>query len=193
VHVTHRVLPLSRWAAGGSGLGGGGIGGELGTGGGDGGARDGAGGLAALGMVNPAGGGGGSPTAGGRPGTNAPDRSVTAADGSLGVGGDGASGGISGGGGGFYGGGGGGAEFQWTAKQLGAGHGGGGSSLGPPGASYRTGVWGSGGDGWVTITYDRERCLLIGLGAAPTPPRHSCPRQGADARAPPCRASPRPP
>jgi len=34
--------------------------------------------------------------------------------------------------------------------------GGGGSSLRPPGASYRTGVWGNEGDGWVTISYDRN-------------------------------------
>jgi hypothetical protein len=147
-------------AGGGSGGGGAGIGGEPGTGGGDGGDVDGAAGLAALGSVNPAGGGGGgSRTEGGLPGRNAPDRAATAGGGSLGFGGDGASGGISGGGGGgggLYGGGGGGAEFQWTRKPLGAGHGGGGSSLGPPEASYRTGVWGNEGDGRVTVTYDRD-------------------------------------
>jgi hypothetical protein len=151
-------------AAGGGGGGGGGIGGEPGTGGGDGGESDGDAGLAALGVANPAtGGNGGTQTAGGAPGANAPDRAITATAGSLGAGGDGAPGGVNGGGGGgggFYGGGGGGAEFQWTRKPLGAAHGGGGSSFAPTPATYRTGVWGNDGDGWVTITHDpdADRC-----------------------------------
>ena len=59
-----------------------------------------------------------------------------------------------GGGGGLYGGGGGGTEFQWTTRPLGAAHGGGGSSFGPTGTSFRGGVWGNLGDGSLTISYD---------------------------------------
>ena len=59
-----------------------------------------------------------------------------------------------GGGGGVYGGGGGGTELRWTTRPLGAGQGGGGSSFGPPGTSFRGGVWGNLGDGRMKITYD---------------------------------------
>ena len=70
-----------------------------------------------------------------------------------------------GGGGGLYGGGGGGTEFQWTTDPLGAAHGGGGSSFGPTGTSFRSGVWGNLGDGSLTISYDpaRRRMRRIGL------------------------------
>lgn len=147
-------------AAGGAGGAGGGIGGPIGTGGGDGGEATGRDGLAALGIANPATGGhGATQTMGGAPGRNAPDGELTATAGSLGAGGNGASGGISGGGGGgggLYGGGGGGAEFEWASNLLGGGHGGGGSGFGPARTSYRTGVWGSSGPGRATITYDRD-------------------------------------
>ena len=75
----------------------------------------------------------------------------------AGVGGLGASGGVNGGGGGgggLYGGGGGGAEFQWITDPLGAAHGGGGSSVGPSGTSFRSGVRGNLGSGSLTISYD---------------------------------------
>ena len=110
--------------------------------------------------MNPASGGkGGSQITGGAPGTNAPDLPVAATAGSLGVGGTGASGGISGGGGGgggLYGGGGGGS----TNSPVGGGQGGGGSGYGPPNKSFRTGVWGSYGNGRATISYDpdTDRC-----------------------------------
>ena len=142
----------------GGGAGGGGIGGTPGTGGGEGGSPRGSDGLAPLGTANPTTGGrGGTQSAGGAPGADGPGGGVTAGGGSPGAGGNGASGGVNGGGGGgggYYGGGGGGSEIQWTTRPLGAGHGGGGSSLGPPGTSFRSGVWGNPGDGWAEITYD---------------------------------------
>ena len=145
-------------AGGGAGGGGGGIGGPYGMGGGEGGSPKGHDGFAPLGSANPVTGGrGGTPSVGGTPGANAPDSAVTATGGSLGVGGLGASGGVNGGGGGgggLYGGGGGGAEFQWTTNPLGAAHGGGGSSFGPSGTSFRNGVWGNLGSGSLTISYD---------------------------------------
>jgi hypothetical protein len=114
--------------------------------------------LAPLGVANPVNGGrGGTQSAGGSPGGNAPDGAVTATGGALGVGGSGAGGGVNGGGGGgggLYGGGGGGTELQWTNRPLGAGHGGGGSSFGPPETSFRNGVGDNLGDGWMKITYD---------------------------------------
>lgn len=154
--LEHRIIV----AGGGSGGAGGAIGGPIGTGGGDGGELTGHDGFAALGSANAATGGiGGTQTAGGAPGRNAPDRSATATAGTLGVGGNGASGGISGGGGGgggLYGGGGGGSEFEWASGLVGGGHGGGGSGFGPLMTSFRTGVWGSYGPGRARITYDRD-------------------------------------
>lgn len=149
--LEHRIIV----AGGGSGGAGGGIGGPIGTAGGDGGDLAGGGdGFAVLGTVNPATGGkGGSQTTGGPPGTNAPRLSSAATAGSLGVGGNGAPGGISGGGGGgggLYGGGGGGATYS----PLGGGQGGGGSGYGPPNTTFRTGVWGSYGSGRATVSYD---------------------------------------
>jgi hypothetical protein len=145
-------------AAGGGGGGGGGIVGTYGTSGGEGGSPRGNDGLAPLGAANPTTGGrGGTPSVGGLPGGNGPDRDVTATGGAPGVGGGGATGGVNGGGGGgggLNGGGGGGAEFRWTTRPLGAGQGGGGSSFGPTGASFRGGVWGNLGDGSLTIGYD---------------------------------------
>jgi Glycine rich protein len=145
-------------AGGGAGSGGGGIIGTYGMIGGEGGSPGGSDGFARLGAANPTTGGrGGTESAGGTPGANAPDGAVTADCGSPGVGGIGASGGVSGGGGGggpLYGGGGGGTELQWTTRPLGAGQGGGGSSFGPPGTTFRSGVWGNPGDGWMKITYD---------------------------------------
>jgi hypothetical protein len=145
-------------AGGGAGGGGGGIGGPDGMSGGEGGSPRGNDGFAPLGSANPVTGGrGGTETVGGTPGGNAPDGAVTATGGLLGIGGLGASGGVNGGGGGgggLYGGGGGGTEFQWTTHPLGAAHGGGGSSFGPTGASFRSGVWGNLGNGSLTISYD---------------------------------------
>jgi hypothetical protein len=150
--LEHRIII----AGGGSGAAGGGIGGQVGTGGGDGGDLTGHDGFAALGSVNPATGGkGGTQTAGGAPGTNAPDLSITATTGSLGIGGNGASGGISGGGGGgggLYGGGGGGS----TTSPFGGGHGGGGSGYGPPKTTFQTGVSGNYGYGRANISYDPD-------------------------------------
>lgn len=150
--LQHRILV----AGGGSGSAGRGIGGPIGIAGGNGGDRNGHDGFAALGSVNPATGGkGGTQVDGGVAGTNAPHLSIAATAGSLGVGGNGASGGISGGGGGgggFYGGGGGGS----TNSRLGGGEGGGGSGYGPPNTTYRTGVWGSYGPGRATISYDES-------------------------------------
>ena len=152
--LVNRVLV----AGGGAGGGGGGIGGPFGLAGGDGGDSTGHDGFAPLGSLNPVTGGhGGTQNLGGDPGANAPDV-VRATGGSLGVGGLGAGGGVNGGGGGgggLYGGGGGGSEFQWTADPLGAAHGGGGSSLGPPGTTFRSGVWGNLGNGWLRISYGR--------------------------------------
>ena len=151
-------------AGGGAGGGGGGIGGTPGTGGGEGGSPGGSDGFAPFGVANPTtGGSGGTQNIGGAPGANGPGRGVTAGGGSLGAGGNGAGGGVNGGGGGgggLYGGGGGGTEAQWTTRPLGAGHGGGGSSFGPPGTTFRSGVWGNPGDGWAEITYDpaEDRC-----------------------------------
>jgi hypothetical protein len=145
-------------AGGGAGGGGGGIVSTYGITGGEGGSPDGNDGFAPLGIANPTTGGhGGTQSAGGTPGANAPEGAVTADGGSPGVGGSGASGGVNGGGGGgggLYGGGGGGTELRWTTRPLGAGQGGGGSSSGPPETSFRGGVWGNLGDGWVKITYD---------------------------------------
>ena len=153
--LEHRIIV----AGGGSGGAGGAIGGTLGTGGGFGGGPTGTDGLAALGTANPATGGtGGSQTAGGVAGKNAPDRFVSATAGSLGLGGDGASGGISGGGGGgggHFGGGGGGSEREWFDGSFGGGHGGGGSGFGPRGTTYRLNA--GAGFGRVTISYDRDR------------------------------------
>jgi hypothetical protein len=144
-------------AGGGSGGAGGAIGGPIGMSGGDGGGSSGHDGFASLGSANPATGGkAGTQTEGGAAGRNAPDRLVTATAGAVGVGGDGASGGISGGGGGgggLYGGGGGGAG---TSATIGGGHGGGGSGEGPPGTKFRTGVWGSYGSGRARISYNRD-------------------------------------
>jgi hypothetical protein len=153
-------------AGGGAGGAGGGIGGPYGLGGGEGGNPIGHDGLAQLGTANPVTGGrGGTQSAGGSPGRNAPDGTVTATGGGLGVGGTGAAGGVNGGGGGgggLYGGGGGGTELQWTSRPLGAGQGGGGSSFAPPRTSYRTGVWDNLGDGSMEITYDAaaDACRL---------------------------------
>ena len=145
-------------AGGGAGGGGGGIGGPYGLGGREKESPIGDDGLAPLGSANPVTGGrGGTQTAGGAPGANAPHGAVTGSGGTFGVGGNGAGGGVNGGGGGgggLYGGGGGGAEFQWTQDPLGAGQGGGGSSFGPTGSSFRGGVWGTLGDGSLTISYD---------------------------------------
>jgi hypothetical protein len=145
-------------AGGGAGGGGDGIVGAYGMVGGDGGGPEGSDGLAPLGVANPTTGGrGGTLSAGGIPGANGPYGDVTATGWLSGAGGSGASGGVNGGGGGgggFYGGGGGGTELQWTTRPLGAGEGGGGSSFGPPGTSFRSGVWGNLGDGWMKITYD---------------------------------------
>ena len=153
--LLHRIIV----AGGGSGGAGGAIGGSIGAGGGLGGGLTGDDGLAAFGSANPATGGkGGSQTAGGAVGRNAPDGSVTATAGSLGVGGAGASGGISGGGGGgggLYGGGGGGSEYEWTSGSFGGGHGGGGSGFGPAATAFRSGE--GAGYGRATIGYDRER------------------------------------
>jgi hypothetical protein len=150
--LEHRVLV----AGGGGGGAGGGIGGQLGTGGGSGGDPIGAVGLAALGSANPASGGlGGTLRGAGDAGHNAPDGHVTARQGSFGAGGRGARGGTrggGGGGGGLYGGGGGGAEFAWVSGNFGGGHGGGGSSLGPRGATFRSGIGAS--HGWATIGFD---------------------------------------
>lgn len=145
-------------AGGGAGGGGGGIGGPYGIGRVEGESANGSNGYAPLGSANPVTGGrGGAQRVGGGPGGNAPDGAVTATGGSLGIGGTGAGGGVNGGGGGgggLYGGGGGGTEVQWTTDPLGAAHGGGGSSFGPNGASFRSGVWGNLGDGRLTISYD---------------------------------------
>jgi len=46
------------------------------------------------------------------------------------------------------------ASSRWTTHPLGAAHGGGGSSFGPKGTSFRGGVWGNLGDGRLTIRYD---------------------------------------
>jgi hypothetical protein len=156
-------------AGGGAGGGGGGIGGPYGMAGGEGGSPKGHDGYAPLGSANPVTGGrGGTPSLGGAPGANAPDSTVTATGGSLGVAGLGASGGVNGGGGGgsgLYGGGGGGTEFQWTTNPLGAAHGGGGSSFGPSATSFRSGVWGNLGNGWLTISYDpaEDACVKQAL------------------------------
>jgi hypothetical protein len=145
-------------AGGGAGGAGRGIVGTYGITGGEGGSPEGNDGRAPLGVANPTTGGhGGTQSAGGTAGANGPDGALTAQGGSHGVGGSGASGGVNGGGGGgggVYGGGGGGTEFRWTTRPLGAGQGGGGSSFGPPGTSFRSGVWGNLGDGWMKITYD---------------------------------------
>ena len=89
--------------------------------------------------VDPATGGeGGTQTTGGPPGRNASDLSVTATAGSLGVGGNGAAGRVSGGGGGgggLYGGGGGG-----SSRSFSGGHGGGGSGFGPAATVFLTGA-----------------------------------------------------
>ena len=157
-------------AGAGGGGGGGGIVGSYGVTGGEGGSSRGGDGFAPLGAANPATGGrGGTRSGGGTPGANAPDGAVTAADGSVAVGGIGASGGVNGGGGGgggFNGGGGGDAEFQWTTRPLGAGQGGGGSSFGPPETSFRRGVWGNLGDGWMKIKYNPAADACVG------PPAH---------------------
>jgi hypothetical protein len=158
-------------AGGGSGGAGGGIGGPSGTGGGDGGAPTGGDGLAALGTANPAtGGGGGTQAAGGSPGGNAPDLAIAATAGSLGVGGSGAAGGVSGGGGGgggFFGGGGGGSEFEWASGYFGGGHGGGGSSFGPAGTTFQRGV--GFGVGRAVISYDpaTDACGTTTHGGSP--------------------------
>jgi Glycine rich protein len=153
-------------AGGGGGGGGGGIVGSYGMTGGEGGSPGGDDGFAPLGAANPTTGGhGGRQSARGTPGANAPDGADTAAGGSPAVGGIGASGGVNGGGGGgggFNGGGGGGTEFQWTTRPLGAGQGGGGSSFGPPETSFRSGVWGNLGDGWMKITYDPAADACVG-------------------------------
>jgi hypothetical protein len=166
--LDHRIIV----AGGGSGGAGGGIGGPIGTTGGDGGGPAGQDGFAVLGSVNPATGGeGGTQTMGGAPGTNAPRLSISATAGSLGVGGNGASGGISGGGGGgggLYGGGGGGS----TNSPLGGGEGGGGSGYGPPNTTFRTGVWGSYGSGRARVGYDP------GTDECDSPGRSPAPRQG---------------
>jgi hypothetical protein len=144
-------------AGAGAGGGGGGIVGTFGAGGGNGGTPEGSDGFAPLGVANPTTEGrGGTLSAGGVPGANGPYGDVTATGWLPGAGGTGASGGVNGGGGGGGGlyGGGGGTEFQWTTRPLGAAHGGGGSSFGPPGTSFRSGVWGNLGDGWMKITYD---------------------------------------
>ena len=163
-------------AGGGSGGAGSGIRGPIGTAGGDGGDLTGQDGSAALGSVNPAtGGNGGSQTTGGDPGTNAPDLPNAATAGSLGAGGNGAPGGTSGGGGGgggLYGGGGGGS----TSSPLGGGQGGGGSGYGPANTTFRTGVWGSYGNGRATVSYDpaADNCDAP---STPTPrPRSDSPR-----------------
>jgi Glycine rich protein len=154
-------------AGGGAGGGGGGIVGTHGITGGEGGSPEGNDGFAPLGVANPTTGGhGGAESAGGTPGANGPDGALTADGGSHGVGGSGASGGVNGGGGGgggVYGGGGGGTEFRWTTRPLGAGQGGGGSSFGPPGTSFRSGVWGNLGDGWMKITYDPAADACVDL------------------------------
>ena len=141
-------------AGGGSGGAGSGIGGPIGTAGGDGGDLTGQDGSAALGSVNPA-------TARQRrqpdhrrrPRHERPRSPDAATAGSLGAGGNGAPGGTSGGGGGgggLYGGGGGGS----TSSPLGGGQGGGGSGYGPANTTFRTGVWGSYGNGRATVSYD---------------------------------------
>jgi hypothetical protein len=139
-------------AAGGSGGAGGAIGGPIGTGGGNGGEL-GQAGLAVLGSANPATGGkGGTEAAGGDPGRNASDLSVTATAGSRGFGGNGAAGAASGGGGGgggLYGGGGGG-----SSKSFSGGHGGGGSGFGPAETEFRAGVGVA--LGRAKISYDPE-------------------------------------
>jgi Glycine rich protein len=154
-------------AGGGAGGGGGGIVGTYGITGGEGGSPEGNDGFAPLGIANPTTGGhGGTQSAGGTAGANGPDGAVAAERGSNGVGGSGASGGVNGGGGGgggVYGGGGGGTEFQWTTSPLGAGQGGGGSSFGPPETSFRGGVWGNFGDGWLKITYDPAADACVDL------------------------------
>jgi hypothetical protein len=159
-------------AGGGSGGAGGGIGGPIGMGGGNGGETVGQDGFAALGSANPATGGkGGTQTTGGAPGANAARLSTGASSGLLGVGGNGAPGGINGGGGGgggLYGGGGGGS----TNSPVGGGEGGGGSSYGPPDTLFRTGVWGSFGSGHATISYEPRSDSCNSLGAGP--------RAGAD-------------
>ena len=141
-------------AGGGAGSAGGGIRGPVGMVGGDAGDLAGEDGIAALDSVNPAtGGGGGGQAAGGDPGRNAPGLPAPATAGLLGVGGNGAAGGYSGGGGGgggLYGGGGGGS----TNSPLGGGECGGGSGYGPPGTSFRTGVWGGFGEGRLRISYE---------------------------------------
>ena len=150
--LEHRIIV----GAGGSGGAGGAIGGPIGTGGGNGGDLIGHEGFAILGSANPATGGeGGTQTAGGDPGRNASELSVTATAGSLGSGGNGAAGVLSGGGGGgggLYGGGGGG-----SSRSFSGGHGGGGSGFGAAGTAFRAGV--GGGDGRATNSYDRDsRC-----------------------------------
>ena len=149
--LAHRIIV----GAGGSGGAGGAIGGPIGMGGGNGGDLSGHEGFAVLGSVNPATGGeGGTQTAGGNPGRNGSDLSVTATAGALGFGGSGAAGlasGGGGGGGGLYGGGGGG-----SSRSFSGGHGGGGSGFGPRGAAFRVGV--GGGFGRATISYDPSRC-----------------------------------
>ena len=114
-------------------------------------------GFAVLGSANPATGGkGGTQAAGGDPGRNASDLSVTATAGSLGFGGNGAAGAASGGGGGgggLYGGGGGGSSSSFSG-----GHGGGGSGFGPAETDFRAGV--GVGFGRAKISYDRRVSLL---------------------------------
>jgi hypothetical protein len=138
--------------AGGAGGAGRGIGGPIRSGGGNGGDPTGQEGLAVLGSVNPATGGqGGTQAAGGDPGRNAADLSITATAGSRGFGGQGAAGAASGGGGGgggLYGGGGGGSST------FSGGHGGGGSGFGPASVAFRAGA--GSGFGRATISYDRE-------------------------------------
>ncbi len=162
--LEHRIIV----GGGGSGGAGGGIGGPLGTGGGNGGDPIGQDGFAPLGRANAATGGkGGTRTKGGAPGRNASDHSVSATAGSLGAGGNGAGGEVSGGGGGgggLYGGGGGGSSTVFSG-----GHGGGGSGFGPAETDFRPGV--GGGSGRATITYDpdADACDDVGREDAPGP------------------------
>ena len=144
--LAHRIII----GAGGAGGAGGAIGGPTGTGGGNGGDPIGHQGFALLGAANPATGGkGATQSAGGAAGRNASDPSVTATAGTLGAGGDGASGvhsGGGGGGGGHYGGGGGGSSSTFSG-----GHGGGGSSSRPTKTDFQAGV--GTGFGQASISY----------------------------------------
>ena len=119
--LEHRIIV----GAGGSGGAGGAIGGPIGTGGGHGDGLIGLEGHAVLGVANAATGGkGGTQTGGGAAGRNAPDLSMTATPGALGVGGNGAAGDASGGGGGgggLYGGGGGGSSASFSGGHGGRG------------------------------------------------------------------------